>query len=89
MRILMSPWQLRLRDKPEGSAVKGVQTQRQKLRETQRQRYVVSGEREMYKVDVRVDAREAMAVARRRELEKQRQARVFNARERLIGVRQP
>ena len=44
---------------------------------------------EMYKVDVRVDAREAMAVARRRELEKQRQARVFNARERLIGVRQP
>ena len=40
----------------------------------------------MYKLDVRVDEREAVATDRRRSLEQQRQARIFNARERTIGV---
>ena len=41
----------------------------------------------MYKLDIRVDAKEAAATERRRSLEQQRQARIFNARERTIGVR--
>ena len=45
------------------------------------------GEPEMYKLDIRVDAKEAAATERRRSLEQQRQARIFNARERTIGVR--
>ena len=40
----------------------------------------------MYKVDVFVDAKESAAVERRRIVEKQRQSRIFNARERTIGV---
>ena len=40
----------------------------------------------MYKLDVRVDAKEAAAIERRRSLEQQRQARIFDARERTIGV---
>ena len=40
----------------------------------------------MYKLDVRVDAKEAAAIERRRNLEQQRQARIFDARERTIGV---
>ena len=40
----------------------------------------------MYKLDVRVDMREAAAIERRRSLEQQRQKRIFNARERTIGV---
>ena len=35
---------------------------------------------EMYKLDIRVDAKEAAATERRRSLEQQRQARIFNAR---------
>ena len=42
---------------------------------------------EMYKLDIRVDTKEAAATERRRSLEQQRQARIFNARERTIGVR--
>ena len=42
--------------------------------------------REMYKLDVRVDTREAAAIDRRRALEQERQKRIFNARERTIGV---
>ena len=41
----------------------------------------------MYKLDIRVDTKEAAATERRRSLEQQRQARIFNARERTIGVR--
>ena len=40
----------------------------------------------MYKLDVVVDTREAAALERRRNMEKQRQSRIFNARERTIGV---
>ena len=40
----------------------------------------------MYKVDIRVDNKEAAAIERRRLQEQQRQSRIFNARERLIGV---
>ena len=40
----------------------------------------------MYKLDIRVDAKEAAATERRRSLEGERQARIFNARERTIGV---
>ena len=40
----------------------------------------------MYKVDVRVDAKESAAVERRRIQEQQRQSRIFDARQRLIGV---
>ena len=42
---------------------------------------------EMYKLDIRVDGREAAAVERRRLQERERQARIFNARQRTIGVR--
>ena len=41
----------------------------------------------MYKLDVRVDTKEAAAIERRRSLEQQRQARIFNAKERTVGVR--
>ena len=41
----------------------------------------------MYKLDVVVDTKEAAALERRRNMEKQRQSRIFNARERTIGVR--
>ena len=41
----------------------------------------------MYKVDVRVDGKEAAAIDRRRIQEYQRQSRIFNAKQRLIGVR--
>lgn len=40
----------------------------------------------MYKVDVLVDAKESAALERRRIMEQQRQSRIFNARERTIGV---
>ena len=40
----------------------------------------------MYKLDVQVDTREAAAIERRRALEQERQKRIFNARERTIGV---
>lgn len=40
----------------------------------------------MHKVDIQVDTREAAALERRRIAEKQRQSRIFNARERIIGV---
>lgn len=42
--------------------------------------------REMYKLDIQVDTREAAAIERRRTLEQERQKRIFNARERTIGV---
>lgn len=40
----------------------------------------------MYKLDVAVDTREAAAIERRQNMEKQRQSRIFNARQRTIGV---
>ncbi|CAI8052397.1 RIB43A-like with coiled-coils protein 2, partial [Geodia barretti] len=40
----------------------------------------------MYKLDIRVDAKEAAATEWRRSLERDRQARIFNTRERTIGV---
>nr|XP_056707806.1 RIB43A-like with coiled-coils protein 1 [Euleptes europaea] len=40
----------------------------------------------MYKVDIQVDTKEATAVAARRNREKQRQSRIFNARYRTMGV---
>ena len=40
----------------------------------------------MYKLDVRVDLKETAAIERRKALEQQRQGRIFNARERTIGV---
>lgn len=40
----------------------------------------------MYKVDLPVDRKEAAAIERRRALEEQRKARIFNSRNRLIGV---
>ena len=40
----------------------------------------------MYKLDIQVDLKEAAAIERRRNMEKQRQSRIFNARERTIGV---
>ena len=40
----------------------------------------------MYKLGLPVDTREAAAIERRRAMEKQRQARIFNARERTMGV---
>ena len=41
----------------------------------------------MYKLDIRVDMKEAAATERRRMLEQQRKERIFNARQRTIGVR--
>ena len=40
----------------------------------------------MYKLDIAVDTRESAALERHRNMEKQRQGRIFNARERTIGV---
>lgn len=40
----------------------------------------------MYKIDLTVDMKESAAVERRRIAEQQRQSRIFNARERQIGV---
>jgi hypothetical protein len=40
----------------------------------------------MYKLDLPVDLREQAAIERRRRLEKERQARIFNNKHRLIGV---
>lgn len=40
----------------------------------------------MYKLDLPVDYREAAAIERRRNMEKQRQSRIFNAKVRTIGV---
>lgn len=41
----------------------------------------------MYKVDIQEDKKEAAAIEARRNREKQRQSRIFNARYRIIGVR--
>jgi hypothetical protein len=40
----------------------------------------------MYKLDLPIDLREQSAIERRRRLEKERQARIFNNKHRLIGV---
>ncbi|KAL7060771.1 hypothetical protein AAHC03_09240 [Spirometra sp. Aus1] len=40
----------------------------------------------MYKLDLPVDRKEAAAIERRRALEEQRKGRIFNAKNRLIGV---
>ena len=40
----------------------------------------------MYKLDLTIDRREAAAIERRRALEIERQNRVFNAQNRIIGV---
>ncbi|XP_065900923.1 RIB43A-like with coiled-coils protein 2 [Dysidea avara] len=40
----------------------------------------------MYKTDLAVDPTESAAIERRRIMEKQRQSRIFNARQRIIGV---
>ncbi len=40
----------------------------------------------MYKLDIRVDTKESAAIERRRIMEQQRQSRIFNTRERTIGV---
>lgn len=40
----------------------------------------------MYKLDLPVDRREAAAIERRRALEIERQNRIFNAKNRIIGV---
>lgn len=41
----------------------------------------------MYKVDIQRDVKEAAAIEARRNREKQRQSRIFNARYRTMGVR--
>ena len=43
----------------------------------------------MYKLDIRVDMKEAAATERRKMLEQQRKERIFNARQRTIGVPKP
>ena len=40
----------------------------------------------MYKLDIPIDLKEAAAIERRRNLEEQRKARIFNAKTRLIGI---
>lgn len=40
----------------------------------------------MYKLDLPIDVKEKAAIERRRQLEKERQARIFNNKYRLIGV---
>jgi hypothetical protein len=40
----------------------------------------------MYKIDIQVDAKESAAIERRRIREEQRKSRIFNARDRIIGV---
>ena len=47
---------------------------------------VTSTALKMYKLDVRVDTKESAAIERRRIMEQQRQSRIFDARERTIGV---
>ena len=41
----------------------------------------------MYKLDLPLDTHESFAIERRKNMEKNRQARIFNAKERTIGVR--
>ena len=41
---------------------------------------------EMHKVDIVVDRKESAALERRKIAEQQRRSRIFNARERIIGV---
>ena len=43
----------------------------------------------MYKTDLTIDPKESVAIERRRIMENQRQGRIFNARQRLIGVSNP
>lgn len=43
----------------------------------------------MYKTDLTIDPKESAAIERRRIMENQRQSRIFNARQRLIGVSDP
>lgn len=40
----------------------------------------------MYKLDLPIDIKEKAAIERRRRAEKERQGRIFNARNRQIGV---
>lgn len=40
----------------------------------------------MYKLDLPIDLKEKAAIERRRQLEKERQSRIFNNKQRLIGV---
>jgi hypothetical protein len=40
----------------------------------------------MYKLDLPIDLKEKAAIERRRQLEKERQTRIFNNKNRLIGV---
>lgn len=40
----------------------------------------------MYKLDLAIDIKEKAAIERRRQLEKDRQERIFNNKQRLIGV---
>lgn len=40
----------------------------------------------MYKLDLPLDAKEAACIKRRQQLERERQNRIFNAKERLIGI---
>jgi hypothetical protein len=40
----------------------------------------------MYKLDLPVDQREKAAIERRRQIEKERQQRIFNNKYRVIGV---
>lgn len=40
----------------------------------------------MYKLDLPIDLKEAAAIERRRNLELERQSRIFNAKVRTIGV---
>ena len=42
----------------------------------------------MYKLDLPVDLKQSAAIERRRNMELQRQSRIFNARVRTIGVSQ-
>jgi len=40
----------------------------------------------MYKLDIPLDRKEAAAIQRRKQLENERQSRIFNAKQRLIGI---
>lgn len=40
----------------------------------------------MYKLDLPIDIKEKAAIERRRRAEKERQGRIFNSRDRQIGV---
>jgi hypothetical protein len=48
--------------------------------------FISAFEIKMYKLDLPIDLREQSAIERRRRLEKERQARIFNNKHRLIGV---